>query len=29
MYGDKARFEIKQMSPSLVEAKVMLPVEGI
>jgi LytS/YehU family sensor histidine kinase len=26
LYGDKAKFEIKQMSPSLVEAKVMIPV---
>jgi two-component system LytT family sensor kinase len=26
LYGDKARFEIKQMSPSLVEAKVLIPV---
>jgi len=28
LYGDKAKFEIKQKSPSLVEAKVMIPVEG-
>jgi hypothetical protein len=27
LYGDKAKFEIKQMTPSLVEAKVMIPVE--
>lgn len=26
LYGDKARFEIKQMTPSLVEAKVLIPV---
>jgi len=29
LYGDKARFEIKQMTPSLVEAKVLLPVNGL
>jgi LytS/YehU family sensor histidine kinase len=29
LYGDKARFEIKQMTPSLVEAKVLLPVTGV
>jgi hypothetical protein len=29
IYGDNARFEIKQITPSLVEAKVMLPVENI
>ena len=28
LYGDKATFEIKQMTPSLVEAKVMIPLEG-
>lgn len=28
LYGDKAKFEIKQMSPTLVEAKVRIPVEG-
>ena len=25
LYGDKARFEIKQLNPSLVEAKVLIP----
>ncbi|MEK7226657.1 MAG: histidine kinase, partial [Bacteroidota bacterium] len=29
LYGDKARFEIKQINPSLVEAKVLLPVAGL
>lgn len=29
IYGDKARFEIKQISPSLVEAKVLIPVAGV
>jgi LytS/YehU family sensor histidine kinase len=29
LYGDKARFEIKQMTPSLVEAKVSIPVNNI
>ena len=29
LYGDKARFEIKQMSPSTVEARVMIPLTGI
>jgi len=29
IYGDKARFEIKQVNPSLVEAKVLIPVTGV
>jgi hypothetical protein len=29
LYGDKARFEIKQINPSLVEAKVLIPVTGV
>lgn len=29
LYGDKARFEIKQSTPSLVEAKVLIPVTHI
>ena len=29
IYGEKAQFEIKQLSPSLVEAKVMIPLNGI
>ncbi|MGH2552367.1 MAG: sensor histidine kinase [Chitinophagaceae bacterium] len=29
LYGDKARFEIKQLEPSLVETKVTLPVNGL
>lgn len=29
LYGDKAKFEIKQMTPSLVEAKVLLPINGL
>jgi LytS/YehU family sensor histidine kinase len=29
IYGDNAKFEIKQITPSLVEAKVMLTVENI
>jgi len=29
LYGNRARFEIKQMSPSVVEAKVLLPVTTI
>lgn len=28
LYGDKAKFEIKQLSPSLVEARVMIPLDG-
>jgi sensor histidine kinase YesM len=28
LYGDKARFEIKQMTPSLVEAKVSIPLNN-
>lgn len=28
LYGDKAKFEIKQMTPSLVEAKVSIPVNS-
>ncbi|NOT51863.1 MAG: histidine kinase [Chitinophagaceae bacterium] len=28
LYGDKAKFEIKQMTPSLVEAKVLIPANG-
>ncbi|MFI5134162.1 MAG: sensor histidine kinase [Chitinophagales bacterium] len=27
LYGDKAKFEIKQLTPSLVEAKLLLPVD--
>jgi hypothetical protein len=26
LYGNKAKFEIKQINPSVVEAKVMIPV---
>jgi LytS/YehU family sensor histidine kinase len=26
LYGDKASFEIRQMSPSIVEARVLIPV---
>ena len=26
LYGNKAKFEIKQINPSIVEAKVMIPV---
>jgi len=29
LYGDKARFEIKQINPLLVEAKVLIPVVTI
>ena len=29
LYGDKALFEIKQLTPSIVEAKVLLPVNGL
>jgi len=29
LYGDKARFELKQINGSIVEAKVLLPVNGI
>ena len=29
LYGDKARFEIKQVNPSLVEAKVLIPVDKV
>ena len=29
LYGDKAKFEIKQINSSQVEAKVFLPVSGI
>ena len=29
IYGDRARFEIKQINPSLVEAKVLIPVTGV
>ena len=29
LYGDKAKFEIKQMSASLVEAKVLIPANGV
>lgn len=29
LYGDKAKFEIKQMTPSLVEAKVLIPVNTV
>jgi two-component system, LytTR family, sensor kinase len=29
LYGNKARFEIKQANPTLVEAKLLLPVTGI
>lgn len=28
LYGDKAKFEIKQLSPSLVEARVMIPFDA-
>jgi two-component system LytT family sensor kinase len=28
IYGDKAKFEIKQITPSLVEARVLIPVTG-
>ncbi|HYC41199.1 MAG TPA: histidine kinase [Chitinophagaceae bacterium] len=28
LYGDKAKFEIRQVNPSLVEAKVLIPLEG-
>ena len=29
LYGDKAKFEIKQVTPELVEAKLMLPLQAI
>lgn len=29
LYGDKAKFEIKQMTPSLVEAKVLIPTNTV
>jgi LytS/YehU family sensor histidine kinase len=29
LYGEKARFEIKQITPFVVEARVLLPVENI
>jgi len=29
LYGDKAKFEIRQIQPSIVEAKVMIPLEEI
>jgi two-component system, LytTR family, sensor kinase len=29
LYGNKAKFEIKQASPTLVEAKVMIPVDTV
>ena len=29
LYGDKAKFEIKQVTPSLVEAKVLIPFDTI
>jgi sensor histidine kinase YesM len=29
LYGDRAKFEIKQVNPSMVEAKVMIPVNAI
>lgn len=29
LYGDKAKFEIKQVEPSLVEAKILLPVNEV
>jgi LytS/YehU family sensor histidine kinase len=29
LYGDKARFEIKQINGSIVEARVLLPLKGI
>jgi hypothetical protein len=28
LYGEKAKFEIRQVDPSLVEAKVFIPVAG-
>jgi LytS/YehU family sensor histidine kinase len=28
LYGDNAKFEIKQIDPSLVEAKLLLPVDS-
>jgi LytS/YehU family sensor histidine kinase len=29
LYGDKAKFEIKQTTPTLVEAKVLIPIETV
>jgi two-component system, LytTR family, sensor kinase len=29
LYGDKAKFEIRQLNPSLVEAKVLIPLSGV